>query len=282
MFDNFERDPTTGQAMLATAENVAAEAGIEKAEIDALAVRRYEQYTDALADDRAFQRDWMVPVTVGPRREPVELDEDWGVRPILADKLAGLQPLKEGGVVSYGTRRTRLTARRDAWSRPGGRGDRASKATARAATGFARSAGQDAKAPVPRPGRCGRRPRHLRRPRHQTHNRSPSATPISPASSASTPAAWSVRSGPSAATAGMTGLRGIVELIYAPRPGRQERPLHGLRCRRHGAAVVVSGRPARATAALGTGAAPLAGCSRPSGWACSPRLAGDEEMPVGA
>ena len=103
MFDNFERDPITGQAMLVTAENVAAEAGIGKEEIDALAVRRYEQYTDALADDRAFQRDWMVPVTVGTRREPVELDEDWGVRPILAVKLAALEPLTEGGVVSYGT-----------------------------------------------------------------------------------------------------------------------------------------------------------------------------------
>jgi acetyl-CoA C-acetyltransferase len=103
MFDNFERDPATGQAILDTAENVAAEAGIDKAEIDALAVRRYEQYLEALADDRAFQREWMVPITVGTRREPVELDEDWGVRPILADKLATLQPLQEGGVVSYGT-----------------------------------------------------------------------------------------------------------------------------------------------------------------------------------
>jgi acetyl-CoA acetyltransferase len=103
MFDNFERDPTTGEAMLATAENVAAEAGIGKDEIDALAVRRYEQYLDALADDRAFQREWMVPITVGTRREPVELDEDWGVRPILAEKLAALQPLRDGGVVSYGT-----------------------------------------------------------------------------------------------------------------------------------------------------------------------------------
>jgi acetyl-CoA C-acetyltransferase len=103
MLDNFERDPVTGHSMLWTAEHVAAEAGIERAEIDGIAVRRYEQYLDALADDRAFQRDWMVPVTVGTRREPVELDADWGVRPILAEKLAALEPVQEGGIVSYGT-----------------------------------------------------------------------------------------------------------------------------------------------------------------------------------
>ena len=103
MFDNFEGDPIGREAMVVTAENVAAEAGIDKAEIDAVAVRRYEQYLDALAADRAFQREWMVPIVAGTRKEPMELDEDWGVRPILADKLAGLQPLREGGVVSYGT-----------------------------------------------------------------------------------------------------------------------------------------------------------------------------------
>ena len=103
VLDNFERDPVTGRSMLSTAEHVAAEAGIERAEIDSLAVRRYEQYLDALAHDRAFQRDWMIPVTVGTRREPVELDEDWGVRPIVAEKLAALEPIEEGGVISYGT-----------------------------------------------------------------------------------------------------------------------------------------------------------------------------------
>src|SRR5262249_47918233 len=55
VLDNFGRDPVTGRAMLATAERVAAEGRIEKAELDELAARRYEQYLDALADDRAFQ-----------------------------------------------------------------------------------------------------------------------------------------------------------------------------------------------------------------------------------
>lgn len=102
VMDNFERDPSTQHSMIATAENVAAEGKFSKAEVDATAVRRYEQYLDALAEDRAFQREWMVPITAGTRREPVEVDADWGVRPILADKLAELEPIQEGGVVSYG------------------------------------------------------------------------------------------------------------------------------------------------------------------------------------
>ena len=103
VLDNFGRDPVTGRAMLATAEQVAAEGKIEKAELDDLAVRRYEQYLDALADDRAFQREWMVPIAAGSRRKPVEIDEDWGVRPIVREELEALSPVEEGGVVSYGT-----------------------------------------------------------------------------------------------------------------------------------------------------------------------------------
>jgi acetyl-CoA C-acetyltransferase len=103
VLDSFGRDPVTGRAMLATAEQVAGEGGIEKAELDDLTVRRYEQYLDALADDRAFQREWMVPITAGSKRKPVEIAEDWGVRPIVRGELEGLGPVQEGGVVSYGT-----------------------------------------------------------------------------------------------------------------------------------------------------------------------------------
>ncbi len=103
VFDSFGRDPVTGGGMLSTAEAVAAEGKIEKAELDDLAVRRYEQYLDALADDRAFQRQWMVPIRAGSERRPVEIAEDFGVRPIEKDALAALTPVQEGGVVSYGT-----------------------------------------------------------------------------------------------------------------------------------------------------------------------------------
>jgi acetyl-CoA acetyltransferase family protein len=103
VLDSFERDPVTGESMLTTAERVADEAGFAKEEVDEMTARRYEQYADALADDRAFQRDWMVPITVGSRRDPVELDEDWGVRPTTLDGLASLSPVAPDGIVSYGS-----------------------------------------------------------------------------------------------------------------------------------------------------------------------------------
>lgn len=103
VLDAFQRDPQTGQSMLATAERVAAEAGLSKADLDALTVHRYHQYEAALADDAAFQRAWMVPIVIGAGRRAQEITSDQGVRPVTADGLDRLQPVTEGGVVSYGT-----------------------------------------------------------------------------------------------------------------------------------------------------------------------------------
>ena len=44
ILDNFKKDPWAGQAMVDTAEAVAAEAGIERAELDDLTLLRYAQY----------------------------------------------------------------------------------------------------------------------------------------------------------------------------------------------------------------------------------------------
>jgi acetyl-CoA C-acetyltransferase len=103
VLDSFERDPITGESMLATAERVAGEAAFGKAQLDEVAVRRYEQYCEALADDRAFQRRWMVPITVKAGRQTVEIDSDQGVRPVTAEGLAALKAVRPDGVVSYGT-----------------------------------------------------------------------------------------------------------------------------------------------------------------------------------
>jgi acetyl-CoA acetyltransferase family protein len=103
VLDAFDRDPMTGDSMLATAERVAAEAGFAKAELDELTMRRYEQYEDALARDRAFQRRWMVPISVGSGRRATEVDADGGVRPMTPEGLAGLAPVMAEGVVSYGS-----------------------------------------------------------------------------------------------------------------------------------------------------------------------------------
>ncbi len=103
VLDSFGCDPNTGEGMLATAERVAAEAGFAKAQLDELTARRWEQYSDALADDRAFQKRWMVPIVAGSRRKPEQIDADWGIRPAPLEALAGLPAVEEGGVVSYGT-----------------------------------------------------------------------------------------------------------------------------------------------------------------------------------
>jgi len=55
VLDSFERDPITRQAMLATAERVAADGGFSKAQLDELTARRYAQYEDALANDGRFR-----------------------------------------------------------------------------------------------------------------------------------------------------------------------------------------------------------------------------------
>src|SRR5581483_5489924 len=85
------------------AERVAGEARFGKQELDEVTVRRYEQYSEALARERAFQRPWMVPITVGAGRRTIEIDADDGVRPVSAEGLAGLKPVWDNGVVSYGT-----------------------------------------------------------------------------------------------------------------------------------------------------------------------------------
>jgi acetyl-CoA C-acetyltransferase len=82
---------------------VASEAGFAKEELDEVTARRWSQYEDALADDRAFQKRWMVPIVAGSRRKPEEIDADWGVRPAPLEALAGLPAVEQGGVVSYGS-----------------------------------------------------------------------------------------------------------------------------------------------------------------------------------
>jgi acetyl-CoA C-acetyltransferase len=103
VLDSFDRDPVTGESMLATAERVAGEAAFSKEQLDAITVRRYQQYEDALARERQFQRRWMVPITVRAGRQASEVDSDQGVRPVSAEGLATLRPVRSDGVVSYGT-----------------------------------------------------------------------------------------------------------------------------------------------------------------------------------
>ncbi|MAE75269.1 MAG: acetyl-CoA acetyltransferase [Planctomycetes bacterium] len=102
VWDNFNRDPHAGSAMVATAENVAKEAGISTEEQHAIALLRHEQYQRALADDRAFQRRYMLPLEIRAGRKTVTVDADEGVFPTTAEGLAKLGPVVEGGTVTFG------------------------------------------------------------------------------------------------------------------------------------------------------------------------------------
>ena len=66
-----------------------------------MTVRRYEQYEDSLRQDRAFQRKWMVPITVGQGRRAVTIDAHVGVRPVRSDSARELKAVLPDGVISY-------------------------------------------------------------------------------------------------------------------------------------------------------------------------------------
>jgi len=103
VWDNFNLDPWAGQAMIETAERLAREAGISREEQDAVTVRRYEQYAEALADDRAFQRRYMVPVEIGKGKKARAVEADEGVHPTNAEGLARLKPVLPDGTVTFGS-----------------------------------------------------------------------------------------------------------------------------------------------------------------------------------
>jgi acetyl-CoA acetyltransferase family protein len=103
MMDNFDSDPNAGFKMIQTAENVAREAGITREECDQVTLRRYAQYLDSLADDRAFQKRYMFPVEVRLSRKKTRLvEEDEGVTPSTEEGLAKLRPVEPDGVLTYG------------------------------------------------------------------------------------------------------------------------------------------------------------------------------------
>jgi len=104
--DNFANDPFARNAMIDTAENASARLGITTAELNEVTLARYAQYQAALADDRAFQRCYMVEVPVfdsGFRKQTGSLAADEGIFATTAEGLAKLKPVKPGGTHSFGT-----------------------------------------------------------------------------------------------------------------------------------------------------------------------------------
>ena len=105
VWDNFNHDPFARNAMLQTAENLAAEAGITTEEQNEVALLRYEQYQAALADNAAFHKRYMVsPVEINPSGRKVvgTVESDEGIFPTTVAGLEKLKPLLPDGTVTFG------------------------------------------------------------------------------------------------------------------------------------------------------------------------------------
>lgn len=105
--DNFAFDPYAGNAMLQTAENVAGEGGFTQQEQNEVTYLRYQQYQDALRDEAAFHRRYMItPLEVkdsAGRKTLATVTDDEGIYPTTPEGLARLRPAQPGGTVSFGT-----------------------------------------------------------------------------------------------------------------------------------------------------------------------------------
>ena len=103
VMDNFGKDPWAGEAMIKTAENVAKEYGVTREECDAITLRRQEQYLDALANDREFQKRYLFPVEIQlSKKKTVTLEADEGITTSTAEGLATLKPVLPEGVHTFG------------------------------------------------------------------------------------------------------------------------------------------------------------------------------------
>lgn len=105
VWDNFNNDPFARNAMLQTAENVAREEEITTEEQHEVTLMRYGQYQEALKDDAAFHRKYMVtPVEINPSGKKViaAVKDDEGVFPSTLDGLAKLKPVLPNGTVTFG------------------------------------------------------------------------------------------------------------------------------------------------------------------------------------
>ncbi len=108
VLDNFGFDPAPGAGvpMFVTAENVAKAHGIDRKSQEEVTLLRHAGYKRALANDRAFQKRYMVtPVEIKDRKGKKVLkrvDSDEGVFPTTPEGLAALAPVLKDGTVTFG------------------------------------------------------------------------------------------------------------------------------------------------------------------------------------
>ncbi len=105
VMDHFSYDPWGKVPMIQTAENAVQKAGnITRDQCDEVALRRYEQYVDGLANDRAFQKGYMFPVEfVVGRKKTALLEADEGIAETTKEGLAGLKPVIPDGAHTFGS-----------------------------------------------------------------------------------------------------------------------------------------------------------------------------------
>ena len=107
VMDSFGNDPYARNAMLQTAENVAAEQKISREEQDACTMVRFEQYQQALANNQEFQKRYMLlpfeAMDDRGKRVVATVEGDEGVFGTTPDGLAKLRPVMPEGTVTFGS-----------------------------------------------------------------------------------------------------------------------------------------------------------------------------------
>jgi acetyl-CoA C-acetyltransferase len=104
VMDQFNNDPWAKNAMIQTAENVAKETGVTREQCDEVALRRADQYADALKNDREFQKKYMFPVSINlSKKKTLSIDADEGVMPTTKQGLEKLRPVLPGGSHTFGS-----------------------------------------------------------------------------------------------------------------------------------------------------------------------------------
>ena len=102
---NFSDDPYAKCGMIDTAETVARKWQITTEEQHDVVLRRYEQYGDAVAGGRAFQKRYMtLPLDVPDaryRKTAGVLEGDEGIHETTRDGLDRLRPVADDGTVTY-------------------------------------------------------------------------------------------------------------------------------------------------------------------------------------
>jgi len=101
VMDNFSGDPLTKITAVMTAENVAKKFGFTKEQADEMTLCRFEQYQDALKDDRAFQKRYMFPVEIQiSRKKTIMLEADEGIPPTTLEAVTKMKPVLPDGIHS--------------------------------------------------------------------------------------------------------------------------------------------------------------------------------------